>query len=146
MPRLKGWRPALFAAIDAHRGKPFQWGVHDCAVLAADAVAAMTGEDLAAAYRGKYTDRDGAGLLLAEHGFLDAVALAADRFEEIPVSRAGVGDLAAIPIGSNSVPVELQGVGSLALGIVTGPVIAVMTAKGLSSVPLAAAVRAFRVG
>ena len=132
MPRIKTWRSALFAALDAHRGKPFEWGVHDCAILAADAVAAMTGEDLASPYRGLYASAAEATALLEGNGFADAVALAASRFEE--------------PVGGNSVPIALQGVGGLALGVVTGAVVQVMGPRGLADVPLDAAVRAFRVG
>jgi len=146
MPRIKTWRSALFAALDAHRGKPFEWGVHDCAILAADAVAAMTGEDLASPYRGLYASAAEATALLEENGFADAVALAASRFEEIAPAKASVGDLAAVPVGGNSVPIALQGVGGLALGVVTGAVVQVMGPRGLAAVPLDAAVRAFRVG
>jgi hypothetical protein len=133
----------LFAALDAHRGQVFEWGKHDCALLAADAVLAMTGEDLAADYRGKYASRDEARALLAAHGFADQVALAASHFPEIAVARAGVGDLAAVPSEEIGAPR-----GEFALGVVTGPVIAVMPLRGpgLASVPLARAVKAFRVG
>jgi hypothetical protein len=143
MRRVRNWRPLLFAALDAHRGKAFAWGAHDCALLAADAVAAMTGEDLAADYRGKYASREEAMALLAAHGFADQVALAAAHFEEIAPVRAGVGDLAAVPSQEIGAPA-----GELALGVVTGPVIAVMPLRGLglASVPLARAARAFRVG
>jgi hypothetical protein len=142
MPRIKGWRPALFAALDAHRGKPFTWGVHDCAILAADAVLAMTGEDLAAPYRGRYASYTDGRALLAAHGFADQVAIFAAHFAEVPVVRAQVGDLAAVPAGEIGAPGD-----DLALGVVTGPVIAVMPLRGpgLASVPLLRAVRAFRV-
>jgi hypothetical protein len=147
MARIKGWRTALFAALDTHRGCRFTWGAHDCALVAADAVAAMTGEDLASSYRGLYANAAEALALLAEHGVSDAVEVFAARFVEIPVARAGVGDVAAVPAGSNSVSiaVDMEGVGNLALGVVTGPTIAVMGRRGLGAVPLATAVRAFRV-
>jgi hypothetical protein len=38
---------------------PFSWGVNDCALFVADAIAAMTGTDIAADFRG-YTDEAGA--------------------------------------------------------------------------------------
>jgi hypothetical protein len=34
----------------------FAWGVHDCALFAADGIQAMTGVDIASDFRGKYSD------------------------------------------------------------------------------------------
>lgn len=39
---------------------PFKWGTNDCALFAADGVLAFTGIDLAADFRGKYSDEAGA--------------------------------------------------------------------------------------
>jgi hypothetical protein len=147
MARIKGWRTALFAALDAHRGARFRWGEHDCALVAADAVAAMTGEDLASSYRGLYSTAAEALALLSENGFADAVEFAATRLPDViggPM-KASTGDLAVVPVKGNSTPEHFQGVGNFALGVVTGATIKVMTPRGLGDVPLAAAVRAFRV-
>jgi hypothetical protein len=40
----------------ARANAPFAWGSHDCALFAADGVLAITGIDIAADFRGKYTD------------------------------------------------------------------------------------------
>lgn len=40
--------------INSIRKKPFEWGKHDCALHAANAVLALTGDDPAAEWRGKY--------------------------------------------------------------------------------------------
>lgn len=39
---------------------PFEWGTQDCCLFAASAVEAMTGTDIAAEFRGKYTTKLGA--------------------------------------------------------------------------------------
>jgi hypothetical protein len=41
----------------ANAKAPFVWGQHDCCLFAANAVQAFTGFDLAADFRGKYTDK-----------------------------------------------------------------------------------------
>lgn len=45
---------------------PFAWGAHDCALFAADGVEAMTGVDIAAEFRGKYSSEDGAVEVIRE--------------------------------------------------------------------------------
>jgi len=139
--RLPNWRGPLNAVIDSHRHHAFAYGSHDCALLAADAVKAVIGIDPAATFRGRYSDRAGADAVLREAGFDDqVVALAASLFPEIHPSMARVGDLAAVSS-------RLLGFGdSLALGVVTGPNIAVMAMAGLGFVSLAEALRAFKVG
>ncbi len=39
---------------------PFEWGKHDCALFAANGILAMTGVDIAAPFRGRYSDEAGA--------------------------------------------------------------------------------------
>lgn len=39
---------------------PFAWGTHDCSMFAANGVKVITGVDIAADFRGKYTDQAGA--------------------------------------------------------------------------------------
>lgn len=58
--RVEGWEALLAAAIDDARARPFEWGVHDCAIWAFDVRRAMTGQDAAAAWRGRYSSAKGA--------------------------------------------------------------------------------------
>lgn len=135
--RLPGWRSALFQAIEVHRRQPFAYGSHDCCILAADAVLAMTGVDFAVPFRGTYSDAASALDRLQEEGYEDQVALAVANFPEVPIAQARVGDLAAVPADG----------WTMALGIVTGPMITVLAPAGIGTVPLVAdANRAFRVG
>jgi hypothetical protein len=48
----------------AHAKKPFQWGIHDCCLSAADAIQAFTGVDIASDFRGQYSDRRSAFSLI----------------------------------------------------------------------------------
>lgn len=54
MQRRDDWASRLIAVIDAADRTPFAWGKQDCALFAADCVQAMTGEDFAAPFRGRY--------------------------------------------------------------------------------------------
>ncbi len=134
--RVPDWRVRLYAALEGHRGHAFQWGSHDCALLAADAVLAMTGVDLAAPFRGRYATLIGARRAMHAAGYDDQVAIAAAQFREIHPAYAQVGDLAVVPNDD----------GWEALGVVTGPVIQVFARDGLAAWPLDRATRAFKVG
>lgn len=137
--RQPGWQIALSQYLAEAGRQQFQWGTHDCALFAAGAVAAMTGVDPAARWRGKdkpkyRTLRGGLGLM-RRAGFVDHADVAARMFEEVPVATAQPGDLAAIRDG------EL-----FALGVVQGEWIYVLQPDGrLGLVELMAAARVFRV-
>jgi hypothetical protein len=138
LKRLPGWRSALFAAIEAHRRCPLDYGTHDCALLAADSVLAMTGVDLAARFRGRYASEAEARALLAAEGFADVADVAAAHFETTTTLRARVGDLAALPSAAAD--------SELVLGVVTGSVVQVFAPQGVGAVSLRRAIRAYRVG
>ena len=50
----------LYSRIDM----PFEWGVHDCCLFAANAIEAMHGVDIADDFRGKYSDQASAMALI----------------------------------------------------------------------------------
>ncbi len=66
--RHSNWPSLMFAAIDEARERPFVWGESDCCLFAADVVLAMTGEDYAAPYRGKYNSARGSLIALKKYG------------------------------------------------------------------------------
>jgi len=70
---------------------PFEWGVNDCCLFAADAVLAMTGEDLAKPLRG-YTSALAAKRLVDEAGGLRELV---SQFlgEAVSPLMAAVGDV-----------------------------------------------------
>lgn len=109
-PRLPDWTIRLAALLADWNARPFAWGQTDCAMLAAEAVVALTGVDPVADLRGSYSDATGAGRVLgAAGGLLALVAKMADRagIPECPPAFAQRGDVALV---------EWQG--AQALGIV----------------------------
>lgn len=100
--RAHDWEARLFAAVDAARAAPFEWGTHDCALFVADVVLAMTGHDYAADLRGQYRTQAGALRLLAAaplRARMDAL------FTSIDVRMAQRGD--AVMDGSGALGVCL---------------------------------------
>ena len=54
--RKEDWPTRLHNFLQDSTAHTFSWGEHDCCLLVADAVLAMTEVDLAADYRGQYDD------------------------------------------------------------------------------------------
>jgi hypothetical protein len=129
--KTRGWRGRLASSIQERRRKPFEWGVNDCGLFAADCVLAMTGVDLAEKLRGKYRTEEGAAKALRRIGLGSHVQLAEENFREIPPMEATLGDIAIIEKDS--------------LGIVNGETVAVYSKKGIGFVPMSRILRAFRV-
>lgn len=135
MRKRTDWRKHLVAYVSSINRAEFKPGQHDCALFAAGAVKAMTGENLAKSWQGKYRSLKRGKELLKERGFEDHIALAASFFEEVPALMAQVGDIAVI-----------EEDGEQALGVVQGAYIWVVRAEsGLGRVFLSQAKRAFRV-
>lgn len=66
MKRKSDWQTQLHKYLNEAATYTFAWGTHDCCLLVADAINAMTGTDLAAPYRGKYTDAASAVKLIGD--------------------------------------------------------------------------------
>ena len=128
------WKVALMQYLADSARTPYQPGQHDCALFSAGAVAAMTGTDFAAEWRGTYTTIEEGLKALQKAGFADHIAMAAAHFEEVALSFAGPGDLAVIasPLGD-------------ILGVVQGEGVYVLTPARIGLWPLSAAHRAFKV-
>lgn len=137
LARLPDWRPRLATYLGQVARRKFRPGRHDCALFAAGAVRAMTGQDLAAAWRGKYRTLEAGQAALQAAGFSDHVALAASFFAAIDPARAQVGDLAVLPADGP----EARG----ALGIIQGPLVYVLTPGGLALVSRLEIERAFKI-
>ena len=56
MQRMKGWDGRLDAWLRSMRAHGHSWGENDCALFCASAIRVMTGVDIAAPYRGTYTN------------------------------------------------------------------------------------------
>jgi hypothetical protein len=56
LKRQKHWDTRAFHKFLVARARaPFKWGANDCALFAADGIQAITGVDIAADFRGKYS-------------------------------------------------------------------------------------------
>ena len=124
MKRLADWKPRLIAYLAAKAPLVIEPGVHDCALFPAGAVEAMTGVDLAAPYRGRYTTFAGGRRVLRRDGYADHMALIAAHLPEAHVSTALTGDIAILPtedgpavgvVGDGGVAYVLAPSGGLAL-------------------------------
>lgn len=101
--RHESWPARLSQFLHDRRDVPFAWGLNDCLTFGADAVAALTGHDFAAQYRGTYHSQDEAKKLLdrltsAVPGVLDGTVYGAVRsaFGKSPgenILMAGRGDI-----------------------------------------------------
>ena len=139
MKRLPDWRQRFEAVIDDIRRTPFAWGEHDCGpALAGRVVLAVTGEDVAAPFRGKYRTASEAVRMVREAGFDDLADLVGSILPEIHPSRARVGDIVAYRMDSSAL-------GS-ALGVVNGERALVIRHEGIGTMGLLQAHRAFKVG
>lgn len=133
MTRHPDWRGRLARYVSGVVRARFRPGTHDCAMFAAGAIEAMTGEDMAAEFRGYRTLEEGRAALAAA-GFGGMGDVVAARLTEVSPQFAQVGDLAI-----------LEEKGEEAFGIVQGPFIYVLRVEGLGLVPVSRARRVFRV-
>ena len=133
--RFSDWQSRLTAYLSVVARQPLAYGVHDCALFAAGAVAAMTGEDIAAPYRGRYSTLRGGLRVLRRDGLDDHVALARARLPLRGVVNALPGDVAIC-----------TGTDGLALGIVQGQGVYVLQPSGgIGILPLTDAVEVLAV-
>ncbi len=150
LARHEQWEAKRHHSIEAHKAKPFAWGEHDCALSVCNHVQAMTGIDLAAAFRGQYESEDAAlaamGRICRDATTLEHVVeqLAAQRgIPEIKPLHAQRGDVVLLDNPSPSTGLNRQALGIVHLNgrhvVVTGP-------DGLRLLRLAHVRRAWRIG
>lgn len=90
--RLRDWPLRLEALMAERLAAPFEWGVRDCCLWAADVVLAVTGHDPAADLRGTYSSADGAPAIIKRLRGIPAAC--ADRLgPEVLPALAQVGDV-----------------------------------------------------
>lgn len=97
MKRIHDWPERLAAHIAAARDARFEWGKFDCAMFASDAIRAMTGFDLAADFRGQYSDEAGARAKLPRaltyaNSVLSPIALGFARRGDLLITANGSAD------------------------------------------------------
>ena len=130
--RLEGWEKRLAAQVEAVRSRPFEWGQHDCATWAAEVRLAMTGQDAAAAWRGRYRSERGALRTLRRLGF-----------QTMEAGVTGVlSDPLPTPLLAQRGDVVLM---DDALGVCIGAVALFLAPEGLTERPMADCRLAWRV-
>lgn len=134
MKRLPDWRMRLEICMAATAAAPFDPGSVDCSLASADAVLAMTGVDLAADFRGRYTTLKGGFKKLRKAGYADIATFMAAHLDEIPVAFGQIGDIAVINTPEGP-----------ALGVVQGSRIYVRNRERLATLSLLQASRMFRL-
>lgn len=113
--RRPDWEQQLASYLASVEARAFEWGEHDCATNCANAVAAMTGTDFAAPFRGKYRTRRGSLAALRRYGAGTLEATIDTLFPVIEPAFARRGDLAlvdgmlGIVIGADAVCVGREG-------------------------------------
>lgn len=135
MQRRDDWASRLISVIDAADNKPFAWGKQDCALFAADCVQAMTGEDFAAPFRGRYDTALGSVRALKMMGYasLEEYVIAV-LGEPINANTAGRGDVVMVDTPEGK-----------ALGVVAGIEAAVAGVNGLVLMPRDSWLSAWRI-
>jgi len=117
----------LNAFIESRRHLPFQWGVNDCCLFAADWALLFTGQDPAADMRGTYGSALSAKRLLDAAGGVVSLAdkrLLALGWGVTPPPKAQRGSIAALG------PQD-----SVALGVVIHPGVVAPGPNGLTFLP-----------
>jgi hypothetical protein len=115
--RLPDWKSRLIDYLNDVDGKPYALGTHDCALFAAGAVATMTGDDMAAPFRGRYRTLKGGLSRIRKAGFDDHIALAQSRFAQVHPAYVAPGDLAVVDTGDGPALGVVQGEGIYVLGL-----------------------------
>lgn len=134
MTRHPDWPERLHAFIESRRDLPFEWGTHDCVLMAADWVREATGVDPIEGWRGRWRSTSEAARLLVQAGGIPgAVAERLGKPLE-SVLLAGRGDIALFVHE-----------GRKTLGVVTDAGLACPGEQGMVIVPVADAEAAWRV-
>ncbi len=147
MKRFEDWPTRLDEFIESRRNQPFAWGSNDCCLFACDAVLAMTGEDLAADFRRKYSDARGAIQVLRD--FLKGIGDDAPLVEALAVRVARIREIKEIAprFAQRGDVVLFEDAHGETLGLVSlsGDDILAPGESELVRIPISSALRAWRI-
>lgn len=135
MERFPDWQARLAGWLRDNRKRAFEQGKWDCGLFAAGAIEAMTGVDVVAEVRGRYTTTRGAMRVLKRLGHKDHIALFASHLPEVPLLSARPGDLVTFEAEDGLALAIIQGAGAYHAG-----------PHGLAVMSMQVAHRAYRVG
>lgn len=129
-----GWELRLHDAIEDARGRPFQWGSHDCATWAFDVAARLTGtESQSRIWLGRYRTAAGAERLKRRLGW-STRREGGEALLGAPLATPLLAQRGDIVLGPDE-----------AFGICTGADAAFVGPAGLVFVKLAACAAAWRI-
>jgi hypothetical protein len=112
--REQNWEMLLHNFVESRKKQPFKYGINDCALFVADAIQAMTGTDVAADFRGKYTD------MLSSLAIIKQVT-GGTTVEDVAVfefAKSGIKELSTVKLAQRGDVVLCNNEGAPALGIV----------------------------
>lgn len=135
MNRLPDWRARLYKTISTYEQKPFQYGFCDCAIFGSDIIQAITGDDPAQHFRGRYKTKIGGLRAIRKAGFRDQADYLEKTFETIHPAFAQVGDLGLIDTEEGPAIVVVLGAFAAGLG-----------SDGLVRFQISEITKAFKVG
>jgi hypothetical protein len=98
--KREGWEQHLHDYIESSRSLAFAWGENDCCLWVAKFIDLVTGRDIAGQYEVKYNTAEGAQVFLESLGYENTAAMASAHLPEIPLTRAGRGDIVMIEGGA----------------------------------------------
>jgi hypothetical protein len=142
MLRRPDWQAALDEFLRAHQNRRFEYGKWDCCLFVCDAIIEITGVDLAATYRGKYSTRAGALRTIGEQTGAASIRAAAENaallhgMPEVPILRARRGDMVLVKRGRDY---------SLGIVALNGREVILPSKRGLWRLQLSRALRAWQV-
>jgi hypothetical protein len=134
--RLEGWEGRLVALIADARGRTYELGTHDCFRTACRVVEALTGVDRWPEFSGYRTPRD----------TLKIIASRGASFKEFMDWFSGAPAIEPRLARRGDVVSAINADGDQALGVALGARAAFLAPGGLSFVPLATCLHAWRVG
>ena len=96
--RLPDWEARLIEWLRTATEQRFIWGEFDCALAAADALTAQTGQPFAESWRGTYSSDKGSLKALLKRGYRDCWEAMEDALgiASVPASQLGRGDIGAV--------------------------------------------------
>jgi len=136
MRKKEGWPELLNAHIRSVRGRDFEAGTFDCCLFAADCVQAMTDEDCAVAFRGKYSTMEEAIALLHAFGgggLLETMLILAEQFGWEKIDHRYQAQRGDVVMGNPKVLVgdyDMDG----SMGICCGPICVFVGEKDLKAI------------
>ena len=131
--RVAGWEEALARVVEKHAKEPLQYGVSDCGQLAADAVLAVSGNDIFKEYR-SYKTEAGARRILKKAGCRDLAELFGKHLKPVHPFFAKRGDIGVVDQN-----------GDICAGVFTGTGFACKSETGIFYLAIDAVKQAYSV-